>query len=124
MSTQNILKANWKSYLDDYSKHILSEVVELDVESLELGDQIEAEWTRLKGLSYDPKNDTLYIFTDAIRHFIAHPKNIWIVEDAGKISTIQIEDAAEVKHLINVRSAASIKAHADRDLKHGQGASV
>lgn len=124
MSTKSILKADWKRYLDDYSKNIQSEVVELDVESLELGDQIEAEWVTLKGMSYDPKDDTLCIFMNALQHFIAHPKNIWAVENAGKISSIQIEDREGTKHLINVRDAASVKAHATKHPEFGSSAST
>jgi hypothetical protein len=105
MSTKSIAKDDWKYYLDDYSKSIQSTLVELDVESLELGDQIEAEWVHLKGISYDPKDDMIYLFTEALRHFIAKPQNIWVVESEDGLSAFQIEDWEGTKHIINLRVA-------------------
>ncbi|RYZ57023.1 MAG: hypothetical protein EOP07_11040 [Proteobacteria bacterium] len=103
MTTKSIAKDDWKHYLDDYSKSLQSTLVELDVESLELGDQIEADWVHLKGISYDPKDDMLYIFTEALRHFIAKPRNIWVVEGSEGPSAIQIEDGEGTKHIVNLR---------------------
>lgn len=106
MTTKSIAKDDWKHFLDNYSKSIQSTLVELDVESLELGDQIEADWVHLKGISYDPKDDMLYIFTEALRHFIAKPQNIWVIEADEGLSAIQIEDWEGTKHIVNLRQSS------------------
>lgn len=122
MSTRSILKKDWKDYLDNYSKRILSDVVELDVESLDLGDQIEADWVKLEGMTYDPKDDMLCLYTESLRHFIAHPQSIWVIENGSKLSSIQIEDAEGIKHIVNIRDAESVRAHAARHPEQGHGA--
>lgn len=130
MSTQSIAKEDWKQYLDNYSKSIQSTLVELDVESLELGDQIEADWVHLKGISYDPKDEMIYIFTEALRHFISRPQNLWVVEAKDGPSAIQIEDFEGTKHIINLRTSdeamdsKSYQAQRDRRREQGLGADI
>ena len=47
MAITQLDKSRWKDYFDRVSKALRSKLVELDVESLRLGDQIEVEWAPL-----------------------------------------------------------------------------
>ena len=44
--------------------------LEIEVTSLALGDQVEAEWLPLLGLVYDPKDDLVEVALDGIDHMI------------------------------------------------------
>ena len=46
--------------------------------SLNLGDQIEAEWVPLLGLSYDPKDDAFDVMLKGLDHRIAKPSTIYL----------------------------------------------
>ncbi|MBC7658927.1 MAG: DUF5335 family protein [Chitinophagaceae bacterium] len=105
MVTRSLAKEDWKLYFDDFSKHIQSERVELDVMALDIGDQIEEDHVLLNGLSYDPKDDMIYVFTYPLRHFISHPDHIWLVEDNNKLQSIDIETSDGEKHLLRFRDA-------------------
>jgi hypothetical protein len=71
--TEILDKPIWKPYLDHVSKTIATgKQVLIEVASLALGDQIEAEWVPLLGIVYDPKNDLVELalvdrFTTSLR---------------------------------------------------------
>jgi hypothetical protein len=47
--------SEWRVYFDLISKALTGKRAEIEVASLKLGDQIEAEWLPLFGISYDPR---------------------------------------------------------------------
>ena len=42
--------------------------------SLDLGDQTQAEWLPLLGISYDPRDDVVDIALDGLDHMIHKPR--------------------------------------------------
>jgi hypothetical protein len=64
----------------------------IEVTGLGLGDQIEADFIPLVGLSYDPKNDVLAVTAEGLEHLISHPNRSisikrWAGSTASKRST-------------------------------------
>jgi hypothetical protein len=55
MATVKLDKGAWHAYFDRISKLAVGKQAEIEVASLNLGDQIEAEWVPLLGITYDPK---------------------------------------------------------------------
>jgi Family of unknown function (DUF5335) len=55
MAAQKIDRAEWRSFFDAMSKALVGMRAEIEVASLALGDQIEAEWLPLLGITYDSK---------------------------------------------------------------------
>ena len=53
MAVQKIEKGNWRAFFDWLSQGLLGARAEIEVASLDLGDQIEAEWLTLLGITYD-----------------------------------------------------------------------
>ncbi len=66
---------------------------ELEISSLEIGDQIAEDWTRFEGISYDPYGDVLHIQTPALEHNIFHPEQIVVGEFGLVVRTIAVKDA-------------------------------
>lgn len=71
--------------LDHLTKSLVGKTVEIEVASLAIGDQIEAEWVPLVGIAYRPKNDTIEIaLGDEIDHIINKPRSCtWILVPPG-----------------------------------------
>jgi hypothetical protein len=82
--TKILDKSIWKPYLDHVSKTIAAgKQVLIEVASLALGDQIEAEWAPLLGIVYDPKNDLVELALDDLDHLIHGPREIYA--DTGPV---------------------------------------
>jgi hypothetical protein len=56
MINRKVDKAEWKQFFDFLSKQVEGTHAEIEVASLKLDDQIEAEWLPLIGLVYDRKD--------------------------------------------------------------------
>ncbi len=52
-------KSEWHGYFDRVSRALLGKRAKIEVASLVLGDQIEAEWVPVLGITYDQKDDVL-----------------------------------------------------------------
>ena len=66
MAITELDKSRWKDYFDRVSKTLRTKLVELDIESLKLGDQLEVEWAPLVGLTYDPKDDVMAVLVEGV----------------------------------------------------------
>jgi Family of unknown function (DUF5335) len=57
MTTRKLDKNQWRTFFDGVSKLLQGKQAEIEVASLRLGDQVQAEWLPLHGIAYDPKDD-------------------------------------------------------------------
>jgi hypothetical protein len=57
MATVKLDKGVWQTYFDRISTWVMGKQAEIEVASLKLGNQIEAAWMPLPGITYDPKNE-------------------------------------------------------------------
>jgi hypothetical protein len=53
MTTRKLEKARWRAFFDVFSNLLIGKQAEVEVASLDLGDQVEAEWLPLHGIAYD-----------------------------------------------------------------------
>ena len=73
-----------EDFFDRMSKALTGKWAEIEVASLDLGDQIAAEWSSpCSGITYDSKGDLLDVALDRYDHLIRHPKQIVVDEDRG-----------------------------------------
>ena len=56
---RTLKKSEWHGYFDRVSRALLGKRAKIEVASLVLGDQIEAEWVPVLGITYDQKDDVL-----------------------------------------------------------------
>jgi hypothetical protein len=64
MTTRKLDKKQWREFFDGISKILEEKQAEIEVGSLSLGNQVEAEWLPLLGIAYDPNNARLYAVTE------------------------------------------------------------
>lgn len=108
MSVRKINKAEWPKYFNDYFHKFLKdkqpEYVELRILSKESGNQPEIEWTPLRGISFDPKNDLLDLSVDKLDHLIYHPVEIYVDDEKdGMINSMEITNKEGDKEIIEIR---------------------
>ena len=86
-------KSQWRAYFDRMSKALVGKRAEIEVASLKLGDQIEAEWLPLLGISYDPKDDIIEIALEGVDHLIPKPREVYVEENGLELSSLEVIDA-------------------------------
>jgi len=70
------------------SKALLGKRAEIEVTSLDLGDQIVAEWVPVFGITYDSKDDLLDVALDRANHLIRHPRDLVVEEAPGGFASV------------------------------------
>jgi len=110
VTLRQVAKAQWQSYFDRVSTELGAKLVEIEVTGVGLGDQVEAEWIPLVGLSYDPANDLVAVIAEGVRHLIRHPKQIHVEHDTEWLRSVEVIDAEGVHHFVLLRDPLSLPA--------------
>jgi hypothetical protein len=108
MISRKLDKEEWKPLLDFLSKQLLEgKRAEIEVASLDLGDQVEAQWLPLVGIVYDHKDDIIEVALEDIDHHIDHiiygPREIYLIEDASLFISLDIIDADGRHQIVRVK---------------------
>ena len=102
-----VAREKWQSFFDAFTRVLDGRQVEIEVVGLAFGDQIEAEWLPLNGLTYDPKADTFYVYVEGVErdldHAISHPREILVRTGPGGIEEIVAVDPDQNQHIIHLR---------------------
>jgi Family of unknown function (DUF5335) len=111
MTARAIDKEDWESFCAALSIALEGSEAEIEVASLDLGDQIEKEWAPLIGITYDPEDDIFDIaLDDDLDHIVNRPKELIADVDDVSISGLQITDADGRRHLIRLRDELMLPA--------------
>jgi hypothetical protein len=103
MTVQKLDKGQWRSFFDRLSKGLDGKEAEIEVASLSLGDQVEADWLPLLGIVYDPKSDVIEVALDGLDHMIHKPREIYIDGGAQTLTSVEIVDAEGTKQIVKLR---------------------
>ena len=103
MTIQKLEKSQWHPFLDRLSQLLPAKQAEIEVASLDLGDQVEAEWLPLIGITYDPKNDLVEVALESVDHLIHKPRELYIDNGAGPLTRLEIVDADGVRQIVKLR---------------------
>lgn len=112
-------KSQWRAYFDRMSKALVGKRAEIEVASLKLGDQIEAEWLPLFGITYDPKDDILEIAPDEVDHLINKPREVYVEEESLELTSLEVVDADDVRQIVVLRDPLMLPAPAQSAAKGG-----
>lgn len=91
----SVPKDLWTSYFRAVSDAAAGAWVEVEVASLDLGDQVVAEWLPLVGVTYDSQDDLIDVALGGpghLNHLIRHPREVEITEDPGGLRSIAVTD--------------------------------
>jgi uncharacterized protein DUF5335 len=113
MSTQEIPRNEWKTFLDRFSRQHEGWLATLEVLAADIGAQQEARDLPFEGItatSRDSAPETIAISLgkaaeDHVTHTITGPTRIWLEQTSqGANAALEIESADEVKTLLRFRS--------------------
>jgi len=96
-------KRGWRVFFDAMSKELLGKRAEVEVASLDLGDQIITEWVPIIGITYDSGDDLLDIALDGLNHMIRHPHEIVIEYTEAGLSSIAVVDAEGTRQVVRLK---------------------
>ena len=109
---QAIDKAEWKAYCEFLSRTLEGGGVEIEVASLDLGDQIESDWLPMIGITYDPKDDLFDVALQrgdaVVDHLIYGPREFAADREFVELSALEIIDRDGKQHLLRLRDALAL----------------
>ena len=112
MAVHKLNKSEWGPFCDALSKTLENAEVEIAVESLTLGAQVEADWLPLLGITYDPKDDLIEIALEGLDHMIRNPRELLADFGDSGIATLAITSDDAVTQLIRFREPLRVAAPA------------
>ena len=114
MAAAEIDRSRWGPYLDLLTNSLIGKRAEIEVVSLDLGDQIEAEWATLIGVTYDRKDDLIEIALEDLDHLIRSPRQLFIDYAVGGIvAAIEIVDADGNRQIVKFKDPLALPAPAE-----------
>lgn len=109
MAATEIDRSSWAPFFDSVTNSLTGKQAEIEVVSLDLGDQIEAEWTPLIGVTYDRKNDLIEIALDELDHLVRSPRQVFIdYAVGGLLAAIEIIDADGNRQIVKLRDPLAL----------------
>lgn len=107
-------RSQWAPFLDAVTNSLIGKQAEIEVVSLDLGDQIEAEWAPLIGITYDRKDDLIEIALDDLDHLIRSPRELFIDYAVGDVvAAIEIVDGDGNRQIVRFKDPLALPAPAE-----------
>jgi hypothetical protein len=107
----SVPRSEWRQFFDLMSTALLrGKWAEIEVASLETGDQIIAEWIPMIGVTYDSKDDLLDVALDRTDHLIFHPDAILVEEDTEGVTSIAVAAADGTRHIVRLKEPLMLPA--------------
>jgi hypothetical protein len=123
MGVRRLVRADWQSYCERISRGIgRGQRAELEVVSVELGDHLEAKWSPIIGLVYEPKTDMLEVALEGVDHLIAHPREVLIERSKRGIVGVEIVAADDVRRIVRLLEPLSLPRRGGRRVRTRRGA--
>jgi len=113
MAFYRIDRRGWQAFCDTFSHALVGKRAEIEVASLDLGDQIVAEWLPLRGISYDRKDDVVVIALDGVDHMIRSPREFHADYVADTLLALEIVDDEDRRQIIRFADPLALPAPAD-----------
>lgn len=104
VSIRKLEKPEWSGYFSFLSKGaLLGKRAAVEIASLNIGAQVEADWVLLFGVAYDEKDDVLEITLDGLDHLIRQPLEIHVDEGESILSSFAVLDYGGHRHIVRLR---------------------
>lgn len=112
MTVQPIEQRNWGPFLDTLSQTLVGKRAEIEVASLDLGDQVLAQWLPLLGISYDHKDNLIAVSLEGVDHLILSPRELHADMDATGLTALLIIDAEDRRQIVRLKDPLALPSSA------------
>jgi hypothetical protein len=112
MAATRLDKSKWRVFFDRMSRALLTgKRAEVEVAGVPLGDQIEAEWLPVLGVTYDPKSDVFQVILEGhVDHMIHGPKEVFIDEGKAGLESVLVIDRDGTEQIVKFRDPLMLPA--------------
>ena len=107
---RKLKQPQWRPFLDAISKLLEAKEAEIEVASLGLGDQVQAKWLPFIGIAYDSNDDVVEVALDGLDHMIHRPREIYLDDDVGGLTSLEIVDAEGVRQIVKLKDQLMLPA--------------
>jgi hypothetical protein len=108
MTTRKLENQDWQRYFDEVSKNLPTMRVGISIMGESIGVQPETEGSMLVGISYDSNDEVFEVDTENVSHRVVKPKEIFVREEAGKLSCVEVIATDGTKQIIELRTLPSL----------------
>lgn len=102
-TSRTIAQAEWRTFFDRLSDLVSGKEIEIEAASIDLGDQIVAEWVPLNGITYDANDDLIDVSLKGLSHLIRHPRQILVQEGAHGVETVAVATEDQGRQILRLR---------------------
>ncbi len=121
MDYRRVDPSRWQALFDAFGRVLEGQRVEIEIFGLDLGDQIEAEWLPLNGLTYDPSDEAVYVYTERAPGHTGDgrysPREVWVEVREGGLSSVVVVDREEHKHIVRFRAPLELPEHVRSEIE-------
>lgn len=110
MADEVIKREAWSVFCDRLSRLLEGKSADIEVDSLGLGEQIEAEWAPVVGISYDHKDNVFSVAVGGIDHLIYKPRTLAVRWQGPSVESLAITDSEGALHLVRFREPLQLPA--------------
>jgi AraC-like DNA-binding protein len=96
-------RSEWRGFFDRMSRSLLGKWAEIEVASLDLGDQVVAEWIPLLGITYDSGDDVIDVALDRTNHVIRHPRDVAVEETPAGLASVAVIDGDGARQIVRLK---------------------
>lgn len=100
---RGVPESELREFFDRMSRTLLGKWAEIEMASLDLGDQVVAEWVPLLGITYDSTDDTIDVALDRYNHVIRHPREITVDESSAGLGSVAIIDEDGARQVVKFK---------------------
>ncbi len=109
-AVRTVPRGQWEAFFERVSRGLAGTRAEIEVASLDLGDQIATDWLPMVGVTYDPNDDLLDVALEGIDHLIRHPREILVREDAAGLESIAVLDEGGTTQIVTLKRRLTLPA--------------
>jgi hypothetical protein len=110
MTIRKLDKSEWTKFFNAMSRPLENRQAEIEVASLAVGDQVEADWLPLIGITYDPKDDILEVALEGVDHMIQKPREIHVDDTGVELHSVEIVDGDGDRQIVKLREPLMLPA--------------
>jgi hypothetical protein len=110
--TTELPRDTWRSYFDDFSRHLPALEAKVEVDGDDVGGQIIAENMLLTGLTYDDRDDVFVIGLaregkEVFEHLVQRPQQI-LVTATDTLESVDVKDAEQRQTIVYLTPAPDL----------------
>lgn len=109
--TKRIPDDQLEQYFTSFTKHFLiresTNTIDIEVLGADSGDQFEAEGSRIFGITYDPRENSLEFELAGGDHRVIKPREVWVEEEPdGFVKAIEVVRDDGTREVAKVKRGA------------------